>query len=108
MQCGRGTSVGDRLVENYSGLLPLLWKAVLRYKEKHSGDGIYEKLSDRNDGVLDSGPKYYHKSVKPSLRSSFISSRTSSRRRRWRVMFRVPKVQGSWGGLRPAHSLRRY
>lgn len=68
MQCD--SSVGGRLVEGYTGLLPLLWKAVLRYKERHApGSGSYQKLGDRNDADVASN---------------------SSRWRRF--MFRVPKL----------------
>lgn len=38
------SSWGDRLLENYTGLLPLLWKAVLRWKERSQ----YEKLGEKN------------------------------------------------------------
>lgn len=109
MQCGRGSTSGDRLVENYSGLLPLIWNAVVRYKESRSGStGRYEKLGERTDDALEqwgSGGKLHH-TVKASSTSDISSG--PSRRRRWRVMFRVPKVQGSWGVLKPAHRLRRH
>ena len=49
MQCGRGTSFGHRLVENYDGLVPFLWKTVLRFKESRSPSGSYKKVGDMRD-----------------------------------------------------------
>lgn len=40
MQTSVGGTLGDKLVENYTGLLPGLWKAVVRWKERSQ----YEKL----------------------------------------------------------------
>jgi len=37
---GSSSSLGVKLVENYTGLLPGLWKAVVRWKERSQ----YEKL----------------------------------------------------------------
>lgn len=38
-------SAGDELLENYTGLVPWLWRAVLKWKERSQ----YEKLPNRNE-----------------------------------------------------------